>query len=99
MLSQNIRGMFRKECYGAVMAVAYPVLTRIAGAFVFAAFTTLSGPLALAAEPARPEPIPNGLLCTDQMETEPDSDDVDPTEIADTVDGAVCAGSDAPLSV
>lgn len=91
--------MFRKACHGAFMAVACSRPVRIAAGLLLVSFVTLSGPLALADEPARPEPIPNGLLCTDQMLTEPDSDDLDPIETADTVDNGSCQSSDSPVAI
>lgn len=93
--------MFRKECYGAFMAVAYRRgLTRIAGGFFLVFITALSGPLALADQPAQPERMPNGLVCTDEMETEPDYDDLDPTDVADTVDADSCqSSSGAPVAI
>lgn len=82
------------------MAVDHRGLTRIAGAFLFASLMTVSAPLARADAPAKPQGIPNGLLCTDQMETDPAYDDFDPTQISDTLtsakaesattDGGVC---------
>lgn len=75
------------------MAVAYRGFTRIAGAFLFVSSMTLSAPLALAAEQAKPEGIPNGLLCTDQMLTEPGYDDFDPTEVSDTLNSAKADGA------
>lgn len=81
------------------MAAGYRGLARIAGGFLFVSLMCLSGPLALAGEQVTPEQIPNGLLCTDQMETEPGYDDLEPTEVADTVDTTVCQGSGTPVSI
>lgn len=69
------------------MAVAYG-WARVAGGLLFVSLMTFSAPLALADAPEKPEPRPTGLFCTDQMETEPGTDDYDPSEVADTGDAA-----------
>ena len=38
------------------------------------------------------------LSCIDQMETEPDYDDLEATAVADTIDGG-CAASLEPISI
>jgi hypothetical protein len=81
------------------MAVGYRGLARIAGGFLFVSLMCLSGPLALADGQAKPEQIPNGLLCTDQMETEPGYDDLDPIEVSDIMDAAVCQSSGTPVAI
>lgn len=49
----------------------------------------MAAPAALGEASAR-EMVPGGLMCTDQMETEPYTDDLEPTAIADTIDAPAC---------
>lgn len=71
------------------------VLARVAAASLLVLFTAAAAP-AIQSDVA----VPGGLLCTDQMETEPYSDDLEPTAIADTIDDAAACDIDTtPVAI
>jgi len=54
------------------------------------AAATAAATAAASSAASAPEGRSGGLMCTDQMETQPYTDDLEPTAIADIVDAPAC---------
>ncbi len=69
----------------------------MAACLLLAISTTAFTPAAGKAAPLQPVATSDEMLCTDQMETEPDYDDLDAMPVSDTLDGG-CLMSPQPIS-
>ena len=63
-----------------------------------ALISAVAAPLPVMAEPMIQAQPSSPLSCVDQMETEPDTDDLDALPVSDTVDGG-CLASLEPISI
>ena len=98
MLSKIVRGgQSRKECYGAFMSVeTRNACVRLVGGCLVMAMAAL--PLPVGAAQEMEQAAPGGMLCTDQMVTDPYADDMEAIPVVAQVDGG-CMTPDGPVAI